>query len=324
MGVARPVRAAPTGTAQPAAVVAPFLATAHRRWLADEAHILWRRRPVSLLFGDVSGLTALAEHLAANGNAGAEELTDTLNSAVGRLLDAAAAHGGDLLKLGGDAVLLAFEGPGHERRATQAATALPTALRGLPGESLGVQLGMSIGVATGELDLFLVGDDHRELIVCGPLLSTTVRLEHAAEEGEVVADGTTAAAVNDARWSGLERGGHVLLIPPPASTVGLGLGPNGAHELPPRQLLTGIPVGLRHHVGIGGEGEHRQVAVACIQVMGVDDLLVGSGHATVAEALDAVVRTAQEACANHHTTFLSTVGDDGSVSKILVAGAPDA
>ena len=149
-------------------------------------------------------------------------------------------------------MLFAFEGPGHERRATQAAAVLPAALRGLPGETAGVELAMSIGVATGELDLFLVGDDHRELVVCGPLVSTALALGHQAGAGEVLVDGATVAAVNDARWSGLDRGGHLLLIPPPASTVGLGLVPNGVHELPPAELLRGVPIGLRGHLGTRG------------------------------------------------------------------------
>lgn len=318
MGVARPLRAAPTGIEPSPAVVAPFLAAAHRRWLADDSGNQWRRRPASVLVGDVSAITALDERAAA------AELTDALNGAVGRLLDAAAAHGGDLLELGGKTTVVAFDGPGHERRATQAAAALPAALRGLHRASTHGQAAMSIGVASGELDLFLVGSDHRQLIVCGPLLSTAVRLERSAEPGEVLVDGTTAAAVNDARWSGPDRGGHGLLIPPPASTVGLGLGPNGAHELPTSTLLTGIPAGLRNRVGIGGEGEHRDVAVACLQVMGVDDLLAEAGHDAVADALDTVIRLAQEACATHHTTFLSTAGGDGTVHVILTAGAPDA
>lgn len=321
MGGAGPVRATWTGPGA-APGVAPYLASAHRKWLAEAPGARWRRRPASLVFGDVSGFTALSERLAAHGKVGAEELTDVLDAAVGRLLDAAAVHGGDLLKYGGDAVLLAFEGPGHERRAVQAAAALPAALRGPGGAD--VQLSMSIGAATGELDLFLVGEDHRELIVCGPLVSRTVRLEHEAEADEVLADGTTAAAVNDARWSGPERGGHLLLLPPPPSNVSLGGAGNGEQDLGDEELVVAVPVGLRRRLGTGREGEHRQVAMAFVQILGVDDLLEAHGHAAVAEALDAVIRTAQEACALHRTTFLSSDGDDGAVKLILTAGAPDA
>ncbi len=321
MGGVGPVRATWTEGGA-ASVLAPYLASAQRRWLAEAPGARWRRRPASLVFGDISGFTALSERLAAHGKVGAEDLTDVLDAAVGRLLDAAATHGGDLLKYGGDAVLLAFEGPGHERRAVQAAAALPGALRG-PAEGE-VQLSMSIGVATGELDLFLVGGDHRELVVCGPLVSRTVRLEHEAAADEVLVDGTTAAAVNDARWSGPDRGGHLLLLPPPPSTVSLGAAGNGERDLDDDDLLAGVPVGLRRRLGTGRDGEHRQVAMAFVQVLGVDDLLAEAGHEAVAEALDAVVRTAQAGCALHRTTFLSSDGDDGAVKLILTAGAPDA
>src|SRR5437870_3141851 len=61
----------------------------------------------AVLFSDISGFTALTERLARRGPAGAEELRELLNAYFGRLIALIAAHGGDVLKLAGDA-LVAF------------------------------------------------------------------------------------------------------------------------------------------------------------------------------------------------------------------------
>src|SRR5262245_8935527 len=58
----------------------------------------------AVLFADISGFTALTEHLAQQGPAGAEILTRELNTYFGRLIDLIATHGGDVIKFAGDAL----------------------------------------------------------------------------------------------------------------------------------------------------------------------------------------------------------------------------
>jgi class 3 adenylate cyclase len=60
-----------------------------------------------VLFADISGFTALSERLAERGPEGVEELTPVLNGYFGQLIDLISAHGGDMVKFAGDA-LLAF------------------------------------------------------------------------------------------------------------------------------------------------------------------------------------------------------------------------
>ena len=109
--------------------LSPYLARVALDWLATEPDA--RRRTVdgTILFADVSGFTPLTERLARQGKVGAEELTDVLNDVFGRLLAVAAETGGDLVKFGGDALLLLFTGEGHARRAAGCAEGLLTALR---------------------------------------------------------------------------------------------------------------------------------------------------------------------------------------------------
>ena len=74
----------------------------------------------SLAFVDISGFTALTERLSRKGKIGAELMRDTLDDVFRALLDEAYDWGAGLLKWGGDALLLLFDGPGHPQRATRA------------------------------------------------------------------------------------------------------------------------------------------------------------------------------------------------------------
>ena len=70
-------------------------------------------QPAAVLFADISGFTALTERLAARGSAGAEELTRLLNTYFGQLIDIVTAHGGDVVKFAGDALLAVWQNPGN-------------------------------------------------------------------------------------------------------------------------------------------------------------------------------------------------------------------
>ena len=71
----------------------------------------------TLAFVDISGFTALTERFARQGKIGAELLRDTLDGVLTALLDEAYEWGAGLVKWGGDALLLLFDGPGHPERA---------------------------------------------------------------------------------------------------------------------------------------------------------------------------------------------------------------
>ena len=69
----------------------------------------------TLVSVDLSGFTALSERLAAKGRAGSEELILVISGVFEGLIGIADRHGGDVLKFRGDALLILFEGDGHER-----------------------------------------------------------------------------------------------------------------------------------------------------------------------------------------------------------------
>jgi class 3 adenylate cyclase len=110
-------------------------------------------RPAAVLFADISGFTALTERLAAEGPAGAEQLTRLLNTYFGRLIDIVTAHGGDVVKFAGDALLAVWEDAGDTldnltRRAAQCALAVQGELLGYETPE-GVRLALRVAVAAG-------------------------------------------------------------------------------------------------------------------------------------------------------------------------------
>ena len=79
----------------------------------------WLEIEGTLAFVDISGFTAMSEKLSSHGKAGAEEVTDVMNATFAALLEVAYAEGGGLLKFGGDALLLFYDGEDHARRAAR-------------------------------------------------------------------------------------------------------------------------------------------------------------------------------------------------------------
>src|SRR5579864_9761698 len=98
-------------------------------WLRTGTTQRYRRVEGSLVFVDISGFTKLAERLARKGRIGAEELSDTLDTTFTELLSVAYDYGAGVIKWGGDAVLLLFDGDGHELRACRGAAEMQRALR---------------------------------------------------------------------------------------------------------------------------------------------------------------------------------------------------
>src|SRR4051794_37958161 len=167
----------------------------------------------SLAFVDISGFTTLTERLAAKGKIGAEEMSDVLNEKFAQLLEVAYSYGALLVKWGGDAVLLLFEGSDHAALACRAAHEMQRTMRriGRLHTSVGaVQLRMSVGINSGTFDFFLVGDRHLELLVAGPAATATAIMEGIAEAGEVLVSRATAQQLPE-RCLGAERESGVLL-----------------------------------------------------------------------------------------------------------------
>jgi class 3 adenylate cyclase len=152
-----------TGEREPRAALAAFVPRLAVE-LADRGPATWRHVDGSTLSADISGFTALSEKLAGKGKAGAEEITDLINTCFTALIDAAYEFGGEVIKFGGDALLILFRGPHHERRAADAGLEMQRALQS-SSAARRANLTMTVGVADGPFDVFLVGSRYLELLV---------------------------------------------------------------------------------------------------------------------------------------------------------------
>ena len=168
-------------------------------WLRNSPELRFLEIEGSLAFIDISGFTAMSEKLSSLGKAGAEEVTDVMNATFAALLDVAYAEGGGLLKFGGDALLLLYDGEHHARRAARAAFEMRRTLRaiGRPRTSAGaITLRMHAGIHSDTFQFFLVGESHRELLVTGPAATRTVEMEAASEAGEILLSPEAAALLD--------------------------------------------------------------------------------------------------------------------------------
>lgn len=308
-----------------AAVFTPYVPRLLIDWQREEPREPHREIPGTLVFVDISGFTKMSERLARKGKVGSEEVTEVINSTFARLLAVAYENGGSLLKFGGDALLLFFGGRDHCSRACYAAFGMRRKLREIgpiPTSAGRVRLRMSIGVHNGRFHFFLVGDSHRELILTGDAASKTVAVETAAQAGEILVSGETAAEL-DRRLLGAPRDGGFLLQRTPAPPLVTGAetikDPGGL------ELARLIPVSLRERLAAAvHEGEHRQVTVGFIHFDGTDELLRRAPAPEVAGTLDRLIRSVQEAVAEHGICFLGTDIDRNGGKVILIAGAPQA
>ena len=292
-------------------------------WLETAADEQVRSVDGSLAFVDISGFTRLTERLARRGVVGAEELSDILDATFGTLLRVARADGAELVKWGGDAVLLLFDGDDHAARAARSAYRMRRTLREISKRrtSAGaISLRMSVGIHSGVHHFFLVGDPavHRELIVSGPAASITADMEAAASAGQIVVSADTAAQL-PARLVGAAVGeGRLLRAEPDLDD--LPPHPRTASSVDVSSLL---PPMIREYVrAASGESEHRPIAVAFVQFSGTDAVLLDGGPPALADALDECVRNVQRATSAFGVTFFeSDINRDGG-KIMLTAGAP--
>jgi class 3 adenylate cyclase/tetratricopeptide (TPR) repeat protein len=292
-------------------------------WAREEPDRTWRAVDASLVFVDISGFTALSERLARRGHLGAEELTQTLSTCFGDLLTASYADGGSLVKFGGDALFLLFDGDDHANRAVRSALQMRARLArsGRIATSVGnIRLRMSAGVHSGAVHLFRVGDSHRELLIAGPGPSSVVAMEQTAIAGQIVISPGTAERIA-ARLVGAPAGSGYFLKSRPAISLDASFPPT---RDPGVDLRDAIPRALRDHLASSVEPEHRRVTVAFIRFDGVDRVIKGDGPAVAAEVLQDLVRDVQAAVDDESVTFLGSDADKDGGKLIVIGGAPRA
>jgi class 3 adenylate cyclase/tetratricopeptide (TPR) repeat protein len=300
----------------------PYVPRLVIQWLRDTPEVRHRAVEGSLAFVDISGFTQLTEKLARRGKVGAEHVSDTLQTTFTRLLDDAYDYGAGLLKWGGDALLLLFDGDGHAERSCVAAVRMQDTLDRigrLRAAGSTVTLRMSVGIHSGAFDAFLVGTSHRELIITGPAASATVAMESVADAGEIALSPATADLIGPGHV-GRSKGDAVLLAKAPV--VDLDPAPE-VGDVSDIDLPSCVPVELRKQLVVEqGEAEHRAISVAFLQFSGTDELVGREGRDGLVDHLHGLVANVQEACDRDGVTFFATDIDSDGGKIILTTGAP--
>ena len=275
-------------------------------------------------FVDISGFTKLSERLARKGKEGAEQITDAIGSSFDSILSVARENGGTLLKFGGDALLLWFEGDAHAARACHATFLMRRVLRDVgrivvPGAK--VTLRMSQGVHSGAFHFFAVGNSHLELLPTGPAWSRLVSMEHNATANQILISPETGALL-PGRCLGDAKGPGVLLKREPSGWRGK-IGGEPQPVLAAATLARGLSPAIRAHVLSGTvTPEHRPVTIAFIRYEGTDALIEQDGPAAAADALQRLVSAVEIATEEQDVCFLGSDVDFDGGKLILTAGAP--
>ena len=291
-------------------------------WLRHTPDAMHREVEATLVFVDISGFTALTERLAKKGKVGAEIMRDTLDGVFTALLDEAYDWGAGLLKWGGDALLLMFDGPQHPERAARAAWEMQRTIDRVGRIHQGggtVVLRMSVGIGTGSFHFFMAGSIHRELLIAGPAMSETLVMEGIADAGEIGLSPTLASMLDPAIVGGPKLT-TILLAGPPDVERGRAPDVGDVRNL---DIPGCIPVAARAHVLLRkSEAEHRTITAAFIDLMDTDRLLADVGPDTLAVGLDERIRAIEEAALRYEVPFYETDVGKSSVKALLTAGAP--
>lgn len=300
-----------------------FVPAVAAEWDRDAPGRRFQEVDGTLVFIDISGFTRLSERLAAHGRIGAEELTEVLTRIFGSMIALGHQRGGNLLKFGGDSLLFLFRGPDHALHACGAAVEMRAALRGavqIPTSCGRVPLRMSVGVHSGPLLLFLVGESHRELIVAGEGASTTIAMEGTADAGQIVVSAGTRGRLP--AGSVIEPKGDGFLLPwrKPRSEP---IGSRARRATDPDEIARCLPRLLRDHLAQADiEFEHRVAVVAFVKFVGTDGLCADRGPGVLADALHALVCTVQQSADEQRVTFMASDVDEDGGKLILATGLP--
>jgi predicted ATPase/class 3 adenylate cyclase len=275
-------------------------------------------------FVDVSGFTALSEQLARKGREGAEQIAEVIGRVFESMLAVAYDGGGSLLKFGGDALLLWFDGEGHAARACRATVMMRDVLADVGRIDLPdakVTLRMAQGVHSGEFHFFAVGSSHVELLATGPAWSRLVAMQHGAAADDIVVSPETAGALPKECHGGVKEPGILLQRVPPGASEKLPLRARPA--MAPDAIAQLLPTALREHLQQANvQPEHRPVTVAFIRYGGTDALIEHQGKDVAADALQQLLTIVQQAAEAQGVAFLASDVDTDGGKLILTAGAP--
>ncbi|MDX1616422.1 MAG: adenylate/guanylate cyclase domain-containing protein [Candidatus Promineifilaceae bacterium] len=299
---------------------------------------LANRCSAAVLFADISGFTALAEHLTTQQRADAEDLANLLNEYFRRVIAVVQMHGGEVTKLAGDGLLVLWPIAagmarlGHDAqvalaecvaRAAQCAIDLQSELHEFRSAA-GLTLSLGIGIGAGDVyDVHLGGVFGRwEFLLSGsPLVQMSLAKEQA-RPGRIVLSPEAWTLVKDsAKGQPLADGFAELesLRQVPARK-GLDLPMLGDEAIDglkayiPAAILTRVEAGQQHWLS-----EMRRITVLFIKLPGYGTSITHPYARTLPEA-QAVMEALQTALYNYEGSINKFNVDDKGITLVAALG----
>ena len=295
----------------------------------------------AVFFVDISGFTLLTERLAQRGPEGAEELTRIINTYFGQLIELITAHGGEVVKFAGDALLAlwpaqnyapadaaggprVFRTPLQEAtyRAAQCGLAVIARLNHYPAME-NWWLYLKVGLGAGEVLAMNVGGKFGrwEFLVTGAPLSQMGAAERAAQRGEVMLSQEAwsliaASSVGQVLEHGAARLEAMRLSVEPRPAPPVPLPPPEAESA----LLAFIPAAITRRLTAGQTdwlAELRRVTVLFITVSGLD-----YAAPDAPEHIQAMMLSLQEKLYAYEGSVRQFIVDDKGAVLIAALGLP--
>jgi class 3 adenylate cyclase/tetratricopeptide (TPR) repeat protein len=289
-----------------------------------EAHA--ERFAAAILLIDITGFTALTASAVALGPAGTEGLSRSINAYLGQIIEVIHAHGGDIAKIVGDALMPVWP-VGEEDLATVARRA---ALCGLEiATELGevevegdARLSLKVGLCAGEVAATHVGglDGRWLFLLAGEAMAQLSSVEAQMQTGTLTASPEAWALVSS-RFVGqrLERG-HVRvrtteqqLAPRPLRPIELA--PD--REAAIRAYIPPVSLGRLDAGQADWLAELRRTTVVFANIRGV-----GSAREDAVELLQRITLMAQRVFGRYDGWLKELTVDDKGMTLVAAFGVP--
>tara|TARA_R110002073_G_scaffold7456_1_gene42363 strand:- start:25759 stop:29805 length:4047 start_codon:yes stop_codon:yes gene_type:complete len=283
----------------------------------------------SVMFADISGFTPLAERYAAAGAGGAEQLTATLNAYFSRLVGIIQAHGGDVVKFAGDAVLALWRDGSSDRdlafaswRATQCGLAIQAELRDYSAD--GVALKLRIAIGAGDVNVVRVGGvfGRWEFLIAGKPLSQVGLVSDDIDPGfcgvsievwRLLESHTGAAPKGVSLGEDIKQVDHIEVIAHRRNLPPLDLDDGKA------PLLRGyLPAAVTHRLDANQDayiGELRRLTILFVNLPDID-------YRTPVDLAQTIMVALQESCYRYEGSINKLSVDDKGVSLLAALGLP--
>lgn len=282
-------------------------------------------------FADITGFTTLTETLAQRGPSGVEELTALLNDYFGKLINLVNAHGGEVVKFAGDALLAVWSVLGSDApndvqaraavlQAGNCALAVQRALRDYtpaPDISLSLRIGIGAGMVSAA---YLGGVFGRwEFVIAGAPLAQMSIAEHYAAPGDVVLSAQALHYIKaDARYTPIEEG--YVRLESTHSTAGYHPPTMPRLDAAAESALRAyLPGAILSRISAGQEAwlaELRRITILFIKLPGL-----GAGNASIEQAQELMFRL-QRALYRYEGSINKLNVDDKGVILVAALGLP--